>query len=100
MIYICYMYIMEFQWHNIKAKTNTKKHGITFEEAITCFYDPHQVAFYDPDHSDVEDREIMIAHSEKRRMLLVSYTIRDDVIRLISARIATKKEVKNYAKRI
>ena len=87
---------MEFEWHETKAKTNAKKHTVTFEEAITCFYDPHQVAFYDPHHSEDEDREIMIAHSEKGRLLLVYYTIRNEVIRLISARLATKREVKDY----
>ena len=87
---------MEFEWHETKAKTNAKKHGVSFEEALTCFYDPHQVAFYDPEHSDDEDREIMIAHSKEGRLLLVCYTIRDDVIRLISARLATKREVKDY----
>lgn len=87
---------MEFEWHETKAKNNAKKHGVTFEEALTCFYDPHQVAFYDPEHSEDEDREIMIARSEKGRLLLVCYTIRDEVIRLISARLATKREVKTY----
>ncbi|GAB4393519.1 MAG: BrnT family toxin [Gammaproteobacteria bacterium] len=87
---------MEFKWHETKAKTNAKKHGVSFEEALTCFYDPHQVAFYDPEHSDDEDREILIAHSEKGRLLLVCYTIRHEVIRLISARLATKREVKTY----
>ena len=87
---------MEFEWHETKAKTNAKKHGVSFEEALTCFYDPHQVAFYDPDHSDDEDREIMIAHSDKGRVLLVCYTLRDDAIRMISARLATKREVKDY----
>jgi uncharacterized DUF497 family protein len=62
---------MEFEWHDNKAKANFKKHAVTFEEAMSCFYDPHQVAFYDPDHSADEDREIMIAHSEKTRVLLV-----------------------------
>lgn len=51
------------------------KHGITFEEAITCFYDPLQVVFDDPDHNKNEEREIMIAHSKKNRLLLVCYTI-------------------------
>ena len=89
---------MEFEWHETKAKTNAKKHGVTFEEAITCFDDPNQVAFYDPDHSDDEDREIMIAHSNNGRLLLVCYTIRGEVIRLISTRLAIKQEVKDYEK--
>lgn len=87
---------MEFEWHETKAKTNAKKHGVTFKEAITCFYDPCQVAFYDPEHSEDEDREIMIAHSERGRLLLVCYTVINDMIRLISARLATKREVKTY----
>ena len=62
--------------------------------------DPQQVAFYDPDHSDDEDREIMIAHSDKGRLLLVVYTIRSEIIRLISARLATKREAYDYAQRI
>lgn len=52
---------MEFEWGYKKAITNAKKHLVSFDEAITCFYDPHQIAFYDPDHSEDEDREIMIA---------------------------------------
>lgn len=87
---------MEFEWHDTKAKANATKHGVTFEEAMSCFYDPLQISFYDPDHSDHEAREIMIAHSCKARMLLVCYTLRDETIRLISARLATKREVKNY----
>ena len=87
---------MEFEWNDKKAKNNAKKHGVTFVEAVTCFYDPYQVAFYDPHHSECEDREIMIAHSDKNRVLMVSYTLRMSVIRLISARLATKREVKDY----
>lgn len=54
---------MEFEWNESKAKLNVRKHGIGFEEAVACFYNPHQVVFYDPDHSADEDREILIAHS-------------------------------------
>lgn len=91
---------MEFQWNEIKSRMNSRKNGITFEEAMSCFYDMHQMAFYDPDHSDDEDREIMIAHSNKGRLLLVAYTLRNDVIRLISARLTTRKEANDYAKGI
>ena len=89
---------MEFEWHETKSKLNVKKHGVSFEEAMSCFYDQHQIAFLDPDHSDDEDQEIMIAHSDKGRLLLVSYLIRGDSIRLISARLATKQEGKCYEK--
>lgn len=92
--------LMEFERDERKAETNASKHGVPFEEAMSCFYDPQQIAFYDPDHSNNEDREIMVAHSNKGRLILVVYTIRDDVIRLISARLTTKQEAKNYAQRI
>ena len=87
---------MEFEWNYKKAITNAKKHSVTFDEAITCFYDPHQIAFYDPDHSNEEDREIMIAKSNRDRILLTCYTIRGEKIRMISTRLATKQEAKNY----
>jgi uncharacterized DUF497 family protein len=91
---------MEFEWHETKSKTNLSKHGISFDEAVSCFYDPYQLAFFDPDHSEDEEREIMIAHSSKGRLLLVVYTVRGQVIRLISARLATKMEASDYAQRI
>ncbi len=87
---------MEFEWDYKKAITNAKKHLVTFDEAMTCFYDRHQVAFYDPDHSEDEDREIMIARSNHSRTLMVCYTIRDEKIRIISARLATKREKNDY----
>jgi uncharacterized protein len=91
---------MEFEWNESKAKMNAQKHGVSFEEAVSCFYDRHQVAFYDPDHSGDEDREIMIGHSNHGRLLLVVYTIRDESIRIISVRQATKREGEDYEKRI
>lgn len=91
---------MEFEWHDTKAKINLIKHGISFEEAKTSFYDPLQLAFHDPDHSTDENREIMIAHSSKHRLLLVVYTLRNEIIRIISARLATKREANDYAQRI
>ena len=87
---------MDFEWDYKKAAINAKKHLITFDEAITCFYDSHQIAFYDPDHSEDEDREIMIGRSSHNRVLLVCYTIRDEKVRMISARLATKREIKDY----
>lgn len=94
------MHIMEFEWHDAKAKINFEKHGVSFEEAISCFYDPLQLVFFDPDHSDDEDREIMLAHSEKGHLLVVIYTLRNEVIRIISVRCATQREARDYAKRI
>ncbi len=59
---------MWFEWEEHKAATNERKHGVTFEEAATCFYDPLQVAYYDPDHSEEEDREILIRPLRPRQV--------------------------------
>lgn len=91
---------MHFEWDHGKAETNAAKHGVSFEEALTCFYDPKQVAFYDPEHSGDEDRELLIGHSTQARLLIVSYTLRGQTIRLISARKATRLEAKTYAQGI
>ncbi len=92
---------MHFEWDDIKAGNNKDKHqGVTFDEAVSCFFDPDQVAFYDPDHSDDEDREILVGHSEQGRLLTVNYTLRNNAIRIISARKATHREAEDYARRI
>lgn len=91
---------MWFEWDEEKAAGNEHKHGVSFEEAATCFYDPLQVAFYDPDHSTEEDREILIANSESGRLLLVVYTLRGEAIRIISARQTTRKEARDYERGI
>ena len=87
---------MAFEWDSNKAATNLAKHGVSFEEAKTVFDDPLYIDFYDLDHSDDEHRYIMIGMSEQNRLLLVAYTERGDVIRLISAREATKAERRAY----
>lgn len=91
---------MQFEWDDGKAQANLAKHGVSFDEARSCFYDPQQIAFYDPDHSEDEDRELLIGHSNQGRLLIVSYTLRRPVIRLISARKATRREAKIYAQGI
>jgi len=91
---------MQFEWDEEKAIINFKKHGIAFEEAVGCFYDPYQVAFEDPEHSEDEFREILIGHSKMGKLLIIVYSLRDKVIRIISARSATKKEAKTYAEGI
>lgn len=88
---------MHFEWDESKAQSNQRKHDVSFDEAVSAFYDPRQIAFYDPAHSDDEDRELLIGHSSQGRLLLVSYTVRDDTIRIISARKATRKEGEDYA---
>ena len=88
---------MQFEWDDAKAEANVRKHNVEFEEALTCFYDPEQVAFYDPDHSDDEDRELLIGHSSSGDLLLVSYVLRGKTVRLISARKASRREAKIHA---
>ena len=87
---------MEFEWDENKAKTNLSKHRVSFVEAKTVFDDLFYIDFYDPDYSDDEDRYIIIGESQRRRLLIVSYTEREDKIRLISAREATKREREDY----
>jgi len=67
---------------------------------MSCFYDPYQISFEDPDNNKNESREILIGHSNKGRLLLIVHTIKKNSIRIISARSATKKESQDYAKRI
>ena len=87
---------MNFEWDENKAASNLKKHGVSFDEAKTVFNDPLYIDFYDPDHSDREDRYIMMGMSLQNRLLLVAYTERGDSIRLISARETTRTEQKLY----
>ena len=86
----------EFEWDSPKANENLKKHRVAFEEALTVFADPFARIFDDPDHSTDETREIIIGHSVKQRMLLVSFTERSAQVRIISARRATKRERQDY----
>ena len=87
---------LEFEWDADKAASNRKKHGVTFEEAATVFADPLAAIFDDEVHSADERREIIVGHSAKNRLLLVSFTERDTAVRIISAREATKRERKDY----
>lgn len=87
---------MDFEWDETKAAANAGKHAITFDEAQTVFADPLFVDFYDPDHSDEEPRYLIIGRSHAGRLLLVSYTERDGKARLISARLATRREQRDY----
>ena len=89
-----------FEWDETKNQRNQRKHGISFQEAKSCFYDPQQIAFYDPNHSHDEDSEILLGHSNEGRLLLVVCTLRGNKIRLISARKADKQEANDYAKEL
>jgi len=87
---------MEFEWDESKAAANLKKHGVSFEEAKTVFDNMLAVIFDDETHSMGEQREIIIGHSQNNRLLLISFTERSNAIRLISARLATRREREDY----
>ena len=89
---------VRFEWDATKNRANVKKHGISFNEAITVFDDPNVMYKPDPDHSQDEERYIVFGFSEKMRILVVChcYYTRNSVIRIISARKATKNEINQY----
>ncbi len=85
-----------FQWHPPKAASNLKTHKVSFAEAATVFDDPLHEVFPDPDHSEFEERLIALGTSGKGRLLFVSFVERGNVIRIISARKATRQELHDY----
>ncbi|MDZ8054467.1 MAG: BrnT family toxin [Aulosira sp. ZfuVER01] len=87
---------MQFEWSENKAASKLSKHGVSFEEAKTVFDDPFYVDFYDPDHSEDEERYLIVGESNRGRLLIVSYTERGNSIRLISAREVTRTERQVY----
>jgi uncharacterized DUF497 family protein len=87
---------LRFEWDSAKAASNSEKHGVSFEEAMTVFADPVACIFDDEWHSQEEEREIIIGHSANDRLLLVCFTERTNAIRIISARRATPRERKDY----
>ena len=89
---------IRFEWDRAKASLNRRKHGVSFEEAQTVFYDEHAIEFFDPDHSDREDRFILLGLSATLRLLVVCHCVREaqSVIRIISARKATRQEARSY----
>lgn len=92
------MATLRFDWDERKNRANQRKHGISFEEARTAFYDENARVAADPDHSADEDRFVLLGLSTKLRILVVChcYRILDEVIRIISARRATRKEQNEY----
>jgi len=93
--------MLRFEWDDQKNRLNRKKHGIWFEEAEQVFDDPEGIRYYDNDHSTKEDRFLLVGYSGSGRMLVVVHCERGhDVIRIISARKATKKEMRVYEKGI
>ena len=90
-----------FEWDSRKAKSNHRKHGVSFDEACTVFDDAGATIFPDEDHSNGEEREIIVGLSIFDRVLLVSFTERStDRVRIISARKATRREQKDYEENI
>lgn len=86
----------DFEWDPEKAQKNLQKHEVSFEEASSVFDDPMFITLLDDEHSDDEERYITIGLSNKTRLFLVAHTERDNRIRIISARKATKYEEKFY----
>ena len=83
---------MDFEWDEQKANANAAKHSVTFEEAKTVFEDEYAAILTDLLHSDDEPRGLIIGYSAQNRLLFISYTERGETVRLISARLATKRE--------
>ncbi len=89
--------MIKFEWNPAKARANLKKHGVSFEEAQSVFYDEHAIQFFDPDSSSEEDRFLMLGLSDRARVLLVCHCEREgEVIRIISARKAQRSERAHY----
>lgn len=90
--------MIKFEWDAAKATANLKKHGVSFEEAQSVFYDEFAVQFFDADHSTTEERFLLLGMSTGARLLLVCHCEREsgDLIRIISARRATKRESAFY----
>ena len=87
---------LRFEWDEQKAASNVEEHGVSFREATTIFADPLSITILDPDHSQSEMRFIDIGLSHRGRLLVVSYTERGDHIRVITARLPTRHEQRQY----
>jgi len=94
---------MKFEWDRKKENINIKKHGVTFEQASYVFADPFALNRFDEEHSEDEERWVLLGKSLNQTILLVAHTFRDndgkEFVRIISARKATKKEEKSYKER-
>jgi uncharacterized DUF497 family protein len=90
--------MIKFEWDASKAASNKRKHGVTFEEAKSVFYDDFAIQFFDDESSEHEDRFLMLGHSNQSRILLICHCEKEsgNLIRIISARKATAKERKLY----
>ena len=90
--------MIKFEWDAAKAKSNLKKHGVSFAEAESVFYDEFAIQFFDEDNAELEDRFLMLGFSSESRLLIVCHCERGfgEIIRIFSARRATGKERKHY----
>ena len=97
-MYNVHMSEIRFEWDEVKSRANKRKHGLSFEEAQTVFLDEYALRFFDPDHSEAEDRFLMLGLSFQLRTLVVCHCFRADdaVIRIISARKANHAEEAVY----
>lgn len=87
---------LRFTWDPAKAAANLRKHGISFMEASTAFADPLSITIPDPDHSVSEERFVLIGLSHRQHLVVVAHVQRGDLIRIINARPATRRERKTY----
>ncbi len=85
-----------FEWDPAKAEENHRKHGVAFDEAASAFADTLSITIFDPDHSEAEERFVLIGLSAQNRLVVVVHTERDDRIRLVSARLASSHERRDY----
>ena len=90
--------MIEFEWDNRKAAENLRKHGVSFDEARTAFADPLSLTIPDPEHSEGEYRYLLLGTTGSERLVVVSHTYREQRIRIINARIANRRERKDYEK--
>ncbi len=88
--------MVEFEWNPEKEQSNVEKHGVDFTEAATVFGDPLELTIADPDHSVGEFRFLSMGFSSLNRILVVSYTEREERVRIVSARVASSKERRQY----
>jgi uncharacterized protein len=89
---------VNFEWDPRKAAANERKHGVSFDEAMTVFADWESITIPDPDHSEDEERLLIVALSARGRILVVSYVERGDNVRIISARRADARERRKHGK--
>ena len=89
---------LRFEWDERKNRENKRKHGVSFDEAMSVFHDQQAVEFYDDEHGELEDRFLLLGVSGKLRLLMICHCLRQEgsVIRIISARKATKNEKREY----